>query len=152
MTSRFDTSVWIHGPPDETFAAYVDPRRFASWVAGFVRLEPIEGPLGAPGSRCRVAFADSGREVWLDERILEVDPPRAFAYEMTGPHTSTRTRVTLRAEGRGTRMDWDEEMRGRSLLGRVLLPLLARRQRRRVDRNLARLKAAIEAAKSVASA
>jgi len=81
-------------------------------------------------------------------RIEESDPPRALAFAMSFQKGRIAARDTIRLEplpGGRTRVTWtDHGSLGRTLLGRLSLPVIERSMGRDLERGLAQLAAVVE--------
>jgi hypothetical protein len=138
-------STEVHRPAPEVYAYTTDPSRFAEWQKGVVsgRLEPGDG-TGTP-ARCVTV-----RRIGLAERpstseVVRTDPPRAWATRgIDGP---IRAAVDVTVEPIGvdkSRLTIAVDFDGHGV-GRVLVPLVVRREaRREMPANLAALKARLE--------
>ena len=142
--ARFATSIFISRPRPAVYRAYLDPASFPHWVDGYVGMETHQGELGGVGSEHSIFFAGPRGRVTVREAITANEPARSFAYVMHSPYTVSSVRVEFRDEDAGTRLLWENEVRGRNLLWSSLLPLIVPRMRRSVESNLGRLKSLIE--------
>ncbi len=130
----------------EVFSYATDPARFSEWQAGVT-----EGHLGHPGpakvgTRCLTTRRIAGVSRAVTSTVTHLDPPRAWgvrgidgpiraAVDLTvEPLTDSTSRLTIAVdfEGHG--------------IGKILVPLLVRRQaRKEMPANVATLKRRIEA-------
>jgi hypothetical protein len=142
-----EVSIDVARPQDEAFAYVTDPSRFAEWQAGVVGGH-MDGESTSVGSKCMTTRRIGGAEREVTSQVTKLDPPRAWGVRgIDGPiraivnvtveslNASPRSRVTIALDfgGRG--------------IGKLLVPLVVRRQaRREMPANIQRLKERLEAA------
>jgi carbon monoxide dehydrogenase subunit G len=139
-------SIDVEKPAEEVFAYATDPRRFCEWQDGVVS-GSMEGKGAlAVGDLCRSVRRIGGAERSSTSEVVRLDAPRAWSVQgIDGP---VRARVDVDvapvAEAR-SRISIAVDFEGHGI-GRLLVPLLVRRQARaEMPRNIARLKACLEA-------
>jgi hypothetical protein len=130
----------------EVFAYATDPTKFHEWQQGVVsgKLESAGTPT--KGDRCLTVRRIGGAKRPSTSELVRFDPPRAWSVRgIDGP---IRARVDLTVDGLSdsrSRLSIAVDFDGHGI-GRVLVPLLVRRQARaEMPENLARLKQQIEA-------
>jgi uncharacterized protein YndB with AHSA1/START domain len=134
------TTIEIARPADEVFAYIIDPSTMSEWQAGCISGR-LDGPLTRVGARCTTIRKIGGREREVTTEILEYDPPWRWADRgIEGP---IRARVGVivepTAEGTRSRVTIDVDFTGHGI-GKVLVPLLVRRQAaREMPSNMRRL-------------
>lgn len=89
-----------------------------------------EGEWGARHQVRTVRLADGGT---MQERLVAVDPPHRFAYELTdvtGPMKPLATHIegewAFDAVGTGTRITWSWVIHPKGTVGRVAMPVFGR--------------------------
>src|SRR6185503_9058610 len=140
----------IAAPPERVFAELADLRAWRRWSPWqesdypglvFRYTEPTAG-AGAEMSWNSEATGDGLL------RIEESDPPRALAFSMSFQHGRIRARDALRLDplpGGRTHVTWtDRGTLGRTLLGRLSLPVIERSMGRDLERGLAQFAAVVE--------
>ena len=101
---------------------------------------------GSPATSTRTLLRRSGNEIWLQDRATRpmrvtieehviLDPPRGYAVEARYPAADVRYTYRFDAEGGGTRVTLDADVRPRHI-GRILIPLTAAWWRRYTERDL----------------
>jgi len=130
----------------EVFAYATDPTKFHEWQQGVVsgKLESAGTPT--IGDRCVTVRRIGGAERPSASELVRFDPPRAWSVRGTDGPIRARVDLTVDAisESR-SRLSIAVDFDGHGV-GRVLVPLLVRRQARtEMPENLARLKQKIEA-------
>jgi len=103
------------------------------------------GPARGPGAQLSWQSESTGDGLL---RIEASDPPRLLAFSMSFQKGRIRARDTLRLEslpGGATRVTWhDQGTLGRTLIGRLSLPLVEQSMGRDLERGLAALAAVAE--------
>jgi uncharacterized protein YndB with AHSA1/START domain len=139
-------SIEIGRPPEDVFAYVTDPSHLHEWQGGVVRAERIgEGPV-VVGTRAVVTRRIGRRELNMTVEIAELDPPRSFAVRsLDGPvRGENRGAIEPLDDGRRSRVTYELDLRGHGI-GRLLVPLIAKRQARRgTPRNMEKLKERLE--------
>lgn len=138
--------VEIAGPPDEVFLYVTDPSRFPEWQDNIVSgcMEGADRP--GVGSRCTTIRRIGGAERTVTSEVTEISPPRSWAvHGVDGPIRSI-VKVTVESLNESTRsrvtIELDFEGHG---IGRLLVPLVVRRQaRKEMPTNMQKLKARLE--------
>jgi uncharacterized protein YndB with AHSA1/START domain len=140
------SSIEIARPPDEVFPYVTDPGRFAEWQATVVGGCVVGDGPPVVGSTCTCTRRIGGVERTTTSVITELSTPRSCAvHGIDGP---IRAIVSVTVE------PLDEDARSRVTIavdfeghgiGRLLVPLVVRRQaRREMPANCERLKARLE--------
>jgi len=146
MTS---VSIEIERPVAEVFNYATDPTQFHEWQQGVVSGSMESNGAPAVGDHCRTTRRIGGAERPATSELVRLEPPRTWA--VRGVDGPIRAQVDLSAEplsDRTSRLTIAVDFEGRGI-GRVLVPLVVRRQARaEMPGNLARLKERIEAATS----
>jgi uncharacterized protein YndB with AHSA1/START domain len=141
----------IAAPPEQIFPWLEDLhawRRWSPWQeTDYVGLTyQYAGPTRGPGAQLSW---DSDATGDGQLRITDSRPPRSLSFEMTfqdGKVTARDTLELLPLPGGGTRVVWtDRGTLGRTLLGRLSLPVIERSMSRDLDRGLERLAEVVEA-------
>jgi uncharacterized protein YndB with AHSA1/START domain len=141
---RNEHAVTIDVPPEDVFPWLADSTRRMRWMGALVESEPLtEGPA-AVGSRFRDVFEDHGRRVELESEVVEVEVPRRLVVHLVSDSFESTIVQTLEDEGGATRLravlETTYTMRG----ARLLAPLATGLAQRRLEADLARLKALLE--------
>ena len=139
-------STEVDRPAEAAFAYVTDPSRFPEWQAGVVSGH-LDGSDGGPGvgARCVTVRRIGGTERASTSELVRLDPPRAWAVRgLDGP---IRAAVDVTVEPLGadrSTVAIAVDFTGHGI-GKVLVPLLVRRQaRREMPANIGRLKERIE--------
>lgn len=134
MTLEMSASRTVPGEVAETFARVLPmplPVIFTRWHGPLPPIRSTEGPepWQTAGQQRRVNLVGPG---WMQETLLDVDPPDHFAYRLDQIHGPMRLLVggvhgrwAFAPDGPGTRVTWTWRVTGRPAT-RWLLPTFAR--------------------------
>ena len=138
------TTVEIDRPPEVVFPYVIDPRTFPAW-----QLAVLKGTLDRGvdvGAICSTTRKIGGGPREIHSRITEYDPPNRWAdHGIDGPIRGVVS-VDVRPldDGRRSRVTLTVDFEGHGI-GKVLIPLVVRRQAaREMPSNARRLKAVLE--------
>ena len=150
---RIDTSITIAAPPEAIFGWLVEPDRLARWLGGFVSSEPLTEGGVCLGARSRDVVEEDGRRMEVETEIVELEPARLLGVNITSDLGELRSRYELRAvDGGRIRLRYASDVTFRGLRWRLLAPLVLPRLRSNAERDLARLRRAVEAEVGAAGA
>jgi Polyketide cyclase / dehydrase and lipid transport len=139
----------VDRPAEAAFAYVTDPSRFPEWQAGVVSGHMDGGgPDGGltVGARCITVRRIGGAQRPSTSELVRLEPPRAWAVRGLDGPIRAAVDVTVASLGadRST-VTIAVHFTGHGI-GKVLVPLLVRRQaRREMPANIARLKERLEA-------
>ena len=72
------STVIIDRPIKEVWEFFKDPNNLKLWLGGFQRYEQVSGTPGTVGAKAKHYFIERGKELVLDEEIIEVIPEKKF--------------------------------------------------------------------------
>ena len=136
----------VSRPAEEVFAYVTDPSTFSEWQQGVVRGH-MDGPPTRVGSKCTTIRTIGGTDREVHTTITEYDPPRRWADRgVDGPiRAIVEVLVEPLGDGSQSRVTINLDFTGHGI-GRLLVPLLVRRQAaREMPENMRRLKQRLEA-------
>lgn len=140
------TTIEVACPAEQAFAYVTDPTHFPEWQANVTSGSMDGSPPYRPGERCLTTRRIGGGERQITAEITHIDPPRRWGVRgVDGPIRSI-VAVTVEAdEDRDhSRVIVDLDFTGHGV-GKLLVPLLVRRQaRREMPANMRRLKERLE--------
>ena len=95
---RFETSIAIDAPPDETWSVLTDVERWPEWTASMTSVERLdEGPF-AVGSSARVRQPKVPATVW---EVVDLEPGRSFVWTAKAPGTTATAEHRLTTQPGG---------------------------------------------------
>lgn len=140
------TTTEIDRPATEVFQYATDPTRFSQWQQGVVdgRLDHAGTPQ--VGDRCLTTRRIGGANRATTSRLTHINPPRTWGVRGTdGPIRATVDLTVEPLNETRSRLTISVDFDGHGI-GKVLVPLLVRRQaQREMPSNLAMLKQRLEA-------
>jgi uncharacterized protein YndB with AHSA1/START domain len=143
-------SAEIGRPAEEVFAYATDPARFSEWQQGVVDGH-MDGPgnsTQAPGvgAKCVTTRRIGGSNRPSTSELVHIDPPRTWRVRgIDGPIRAAVDVLVQPVTDVSSRLTISVDFSGRGI-GKVLVPLVVRRQaRREMPDNLAALKQRMEA-------
>jgi uncharacterized protein YndB with AHSA1/START domain len=141
------SQVEIAGSPAEVFSYVTDPKRFTEWQENIVDGYMEGGERPSVGSKCTTTRRIGGRERVVNSEVTEISPPRTWSvHGIDGPIRSTVNVTVEPLDGAQSRVTIELDFEGHGI-GRLLVPLVVRRQaRQEMQRNMSRLKARLESA------
>jgi uncharacterized protein YndB with AHSA1/START domain len=140
------TSIEIARPAEEVFAYVTDPSTFPEWQQGVVSGRMDRAPTSV-GARCTTVRTIGGREREVTTEITRWDPPYRWSDRgFEGPiRAIVAVTVEPLADGSRSRVTIEVDFTGHGI-GRVLVPLVVRRQAARENpESMKRLKQRLEA-------
>ena len=138
----------IDAPPEDVWAALMDPTRLREWVTIHRKLGKSPKPPLELGDELDQTLCLRGVNFKVHWTVQEADPPRHAVWEGRGPARSkARTVYEVRANGDGTRFAYHNEFNAPmgplgSAASRVLMGDLPQRE---ANASLQRLKHLLEA-------
>jgi uncharacterized protein YndB with AHSA1/START domain len=72
------STVIINRPIKKIWEFFKDPNNLKLWLGGFQRYEQVSGTPGTVGAKAKHYFIERGKELVLDEEIIEVIPEKKF--------------------------------------------------------------------------
>ena len=79
------STVIIDRPIKEVWEFFKDPNNLKLWLGGFQRYEQVSGTPGTVGAKAKHYFIERGKELVLDEEIIEVIPEKKFLGTLGSP-------------------------------------------------------------------
>ena len=70
------TTIIIRKPIKEVWTFFKNPDNLKLWLSGFQKYEQVSGEPGTVGSKARHYFIEKGKELVLDEEIIEIIPEK----------------------------------------------------------------------------
>jgi hypothetical protein len=136
----------VERPASEVFAYATDPTKFHEWQQGVVSGKLESSGTPAVGDRCLTVRRIGGAERPSTSELVRFDPPRAWSVRGIDGPIRARVDVTVEPLSESqSRLCIGVDFDGHGI-GRVLVPLVVRRQARaEMPGNLVRLKEHVEA-------
>ena len=141
---QVEVRVWIDRPVESVYTYVADVDRWPEWRSDVAGAELLtEGPMRV-GSQARGFAKVLGRPVSIDVEVTAFEPGAVFGYRPIKGPLRTNNRYTFEGQAGGTRVVLTDDI-GLTGIFRVLLPLMPVFVRSVYRKNLASLKATLEA-------
>ena len=139
--AKTERSTDIAKPPDEVFPYLFEEDKVPRWTTGLDGYERLDdGPLGK-GARFRQRLEVSGQRIDAELEVTAYDPPRRAETRTEIRGIDVISTYELAPVGGGTRLTQSVEAKGGGLKGRVLIPVIQPHLERKLDADLAALRA-----------
>ena len=139
--ARTERSVEIPRPPGEVFPWLFEEDKVPQWTTGLEHYERLDsGPLGQ-GARFRQKLEVSGQRFTVEMEVSEYRPPdgAASSFEIRG--VDVVTRYALADRGGSTKLTQSVEASGGGIKGRLFIPMIQPHLERKLEADLAALRA-----------
>jgi uncharacterized membrane protein len=143
MVSEF--RIEIGRPLKDVYAAFNNPANLPRWITGLQRTEPISGTPGQVGAKTRQIYLERGRTVELIETITSHEPLKRFSGEIDGQGVNCAIHVEFVDRGGSTLVVARCDVRSRSFMLGLMMPLVKRAIRKRQGGDFERFKQLLEA-------
>lgn len=142
------STVIINKPIREVWEFFKNPDNLRLWLGGFQRLEHISGTPGTAGAKAKHYFLERGKELVLDEEIIEVIPEKKLAGTLGSSmmvNTVTNYFNDLGNDQTEYSLSSDTEFKG--FLWKQIGPLMRGEFKKRQEKDLQTLKQVLESQK-----
>lgn len=134
----------IEAPASTVFPYLVEADKRLEWMGALEESEPLTAGAPQVGSRWRDVFVDHGQRVELEAELVEYEPNRRLRVRLDHPgFASTSTQEVEEVNGR-TRVSTVIETEYRMLAARLAARIVTRHAQKRLEADLAGLKALME--------
>ncbi len=141
---QIEVRVWIDRPADEVYDYVVDTDRWPEWRSDVVGGELLtEGPIRV-GTQARGIGKILGRTFTIDVEVTALEPGVRFGYRPIKGPLKTSNLYTFETQAGGTLVVLTDDI-GLNGIFKVFLPVMPALVRSGYRKNLAGLKAALEA-------
>lgn len=140
---HFDLEITVNRPVDEVFRYAADIEHVPEWAKPARTREKLtEGPIGV-GTRYRAVDQMPGRRIEFIEEVTIYEPNRRAAFSLGEP-INGQIDARFQPVEDNTKVDFSVALNPTGLMG-LLEPVMAKPMRRMFEKDLANLKAAVEA-------
>ena len=149
---RIVEEVRIERPPADVWSVIADLDTHLAWRPALIEFRQVsDGPLGV-GSRIREVLRWRGRELVLDDVVTTFDPDRHFGIRGSWKAADFELDLTLESTGdAATTVTFDWPLYPKSLVMKMVTPLLGGAMRKATAEEAALLKAYVEGKDATAS-
>jgi uncharacterized membrane protein len=142
---KFKLEVPINKPRAEVWKVFDNPENMKGWQPSLVRFETISGTQGQPGAISRLTYEEDSREFSLIERVTGRDEPNSIEGVYENQFTDNTIRNRFIEQGKDQTL-WivETEYRFKTLLMKILGPLMKKKFVARTTREMQRFKEMVE--------
>lgn len=142
---KYKLELALNKPRAEVWRVFDDPGSLAKWQPTLVAIEQIEGTAGQPGAVAKLTFKNGEREYFLVEKIIHREEPQRLdqLYENKFAD-NTITNTFLENGNNETLWNVEVEFKFKTLLMRLIGPLVRKRFAASTQRDMDHFKALVE--------
>ena len=142
---KFKLELVITKPIAEVWRIFTDPENTNRWQPSLTKIEPISGAQGLPGAVSKLTYEEGGREFSLIEKVMLRDEPNQFDVIYENEFTDNPMRNTFKKHTENeTLWSIEAEYHFKTLLMKLLGPLLKRNFVQRTQKDMDRFKELVE--------
>jgi uncharacterized protein YndB with AHSA1/START domain len=139
------STVIINKPIKEVWEFFKDPNSLKLWLGGFQRFEAVSGTPGTVGAKAKHYFLERGKELLLDEEIIEVIPEKKFLGTLSSPMmVNTVTNYFNDLGNDQTEYSLSSDTQFKSFFWKQVGPLMKGEFKKRQENDLQTLKQVLE--------
>ena len=142
---KFKLELPINKPRMDVWKAFDNPENMKVWQPSLIRFETISGKQGQPGAVSRLTFEEKAREFSLIEKVTGRDEPNSLdgIYENEFANNTIRNRFIEQGKDQ-TLWVMETEYNFKTLLMKILGPLMKKNYVARTERDMQRFKEMVE--------
>lgn len=138
----FSNTITINKPVDVVFREYDDHARANRWIRGLISIEPLTPPPYGMGTKWKQKHSDGS--VFIEETTA-YEPNKRTAFKIDHEKILSEVEAVFEPETGGTRLTLNTRVTMRWWLFKLLRKMFVPGIQKRLDADLARLKALVEA-------
>jgi len=139
------TTVIINRPIKEVWAFFKNPDTLKLWLGGFQRFEQVSGTPGTVGAKAKHYFLEKGKDLVMDEEIIEVIPEKKFVGTLSSPMmVNTVTNYFNDLGNNQTEYSLSSDTLFKGFFWKQIGPLMKSEFKKRQENDLQRLKQVLE--------
>lgn len=139
------TTVIINKPIKEVWEFFKNPDTLKLWLGGFQRFEQISGTPGTVGAKAKHYFLEKGKELVMDEEIIEEIPEKKFVGTLSSPMmVNTVTNYFNDLGNNQTEYSLSSDTQFKGFFWKQVGPLMKSEFKKRQEKDLQRLKQVLE--------
>ena len=139
------STVIINRPIKEVWDFFKDPNNLKLWLGGFQRLEQVSGTPGTVGAKAKHYFIEKGKELVLEEEIIEIIPEKKFLGTLSSPMmVNTVTNYFNDLGNNQTEYSLSSDMQFKGFFWKQVGPLMKGEFKKRQEGDLQKLKQVLE--------
>ncbi len=143
MTVHYETAIDMAPEPAKVFALLDDVARTPEWLSRCTRIDKLDPGPNAAGTRLRYDYLQGKRPGTMTGEITVHAPHDHIAFHYTDKLFDVTIDFKLAALSPGTRLTQTIDIQPRSLVGKLLQPLIRRVLPKQTDADLDKLRALV---------
>lgn len=142
---KFKLELPINKPRMDVWKAFDNPENMKVWQPALIKFETISGKQGQPGAVSRLTFEEKAREFSLIEKVTGRDEPNSLdgIYENEFANNTIHNRFIEQGKDQ-TLWVMETEYKFKTLLMKILGPLMKKNYVARTERDMQRFKEMVE--------
>jgi hypothetical protein len=142
---KFKLDLTINKPRADVWKVFDDPANMNKWQPSLKKIELLSGIPGQPGAVSKLTYEEGGREFSLIEKVTHRDEPNQFDGVYENEFTDNPIKNTFIAKGESETL-WvlETEFKFKTLLMRLLGPIMKKNFVRRTQKDMERFKEFVE--------
>lgn len=136
----YTTKTLIQRPAAEVYALLSDDTQVTRWLKGLQKLETLAGTPGQKGFKGKYTFVENKRSIIFQEEITAADPGRSFRATLESDSLILEGFTKLEEQGDSTHLIATQQVRAKSFMMKLMLPLLKGMMRKRQAEDFQRFK------------
>lgn len=135
----------INRPVREVWEFFQNPDNLKLWLSGFQKVEHVSGVPGTVGAKAKHYFLERGKELILDEEILEVIPEKKFVGTLGSSMMLNTVTNYFKDIGNGqTEYSISSDTQFKGFLWKQIGPLMKGEFKKRQERDMQTIKEVLE--------
>ena len=142
---KFTLELPINKPRAEVWKAFDNPQNMNKWQPSLISFETISGTQGQPGAVSKITFEERGRQFELMEIVTHRDEPNRLDGVYENNFADNIVRNTFVEKGKDQTL-WvvETEFKFKTLLMRILGPIMKKNYVARTQKDMERFKEMVE--------
>jgi carbon monoxide dehydrogenase subunit G len=140
-----EMKIVINKPVKEVWDFFKNPDNLKLWLSGFQKVEHISGVPGTVGAKAKHYFLERGKELVLDEEILEIIPEKKFVGTLGSSMMVNTVTNYFNDLGNGqTEYSISSDTQFKGFLWKQIGPLMKGEFKKRQERDMQTIKEVLE--------
>jgi hypothetical protein len=142
---KFTLQLPLNKPRAEVWKAFDNPQNLKNWQRSLISFETVSGTQGQPGAVSKLTFEEHGRQFELVEKVTYRDEPNRFDGVYENDFADNIVKNAFMEQGQEQTL-WmvETEFKFKTLLMRILGPLMKKNFVARMQKDMGRFKEMVE--------
>ncbi|NUQ74776.1 MAG: SRPBCC family protein [Polyangiaceae bacterium] len=143
-----EAKIEINKPAAAVFPWLTEPAKQKQWIFGLAEVKPLtEGDLRV-GARSQETMVIGEEQTVMVSEVIELDPGKRMVVKITSPGFDGQIRYVLDEAGASSTLRYIGDFQYKPFMLRLLEPLVTPSAQRKLEGDLMKLKAEVEASQS----